>query len=76
MKYVASLIEHLIDFLFGCHHDNRSRVFTINRHTYCVCCDCGAEFDYSWETMSTKSKDMSQNWTLAGTQMKNVAQGT
>jgi hypothetical protein len=28
----------LLDFLFGCHHSNLSRVFTIRRQTYRVCC--------------------------------------
>ena len=42
----------LLNFLFGCHHANLSRVFTIRRRTYRVCCDCGAEFDYSIEQMA------------------------
>lgn len=41
-----------LEFLFGCHHKNLSRVFTIDAHTYRVCCDCGARFGYSLETMS------------------------
>ncbi len=45
-------ITTLLNFLFGCHHSNLSRVFTIQRRTYCVCCDCGAEFDYSLEKMA------------------------
>jgi len=49
-------IATLLNFLFGCHHSNLSRVFTIRRRTYCVCCDCGAEFgaefDYSLENMA------------------------
>ncbi len=49
-------ITTLINFLFGCHHGNLSRVFTICRRTYCVCCDCGAEFDYSLETMAIKGR--------------------
>jgi len=40
--------------LFGCIHPRLSRVFTIQRRTYRVCCDCGAEFDYSLEHMSMK----------------------
>jgi hypothetical protein len=42
----------VFDFLFGCHHSNLSRVFTIRRQTYRVCCDCGTAFKYSLETMS------------------------
>jgi hypothetical protein len=45
-------IKTLVNFLFGCHHSNLSRVFTIRRRTYRVCCDCGAEFDYSLDTMA------------------------
>ena len=40
--------------LFGCIHPRLSRVFTIQRRTYRVCCDCGAEFDYSLEEMTMK----------------------
>lgn len=49
-------VTKLFDFLFGCHHSNLSRVFTIRRRTYRVCCGCGAEFDYSLETMSIKRR--------------------
>lgn len=40
-----------IDFLFGCHHRQLIRVFTIDGQTYRVCCDCGAKFKYSLERM-------------------------
>jgi hypothetical protein len=58
MHHIASLIE----FLFGCHHRNLSHVFTISQHTYRVCWDCGAEFDYSWETMSSQPGDITPVW--------------
>ena len=45
-------ITTLLNFLFGCNHSNLSRVFTIRRRTYRVCCDCGAQFDYSLDTMA------------------------
>ena len=48
----------LLNFLFGCHHSNLSRVFTIRRRTYRVCCDCGAEFDYSIETMEINRSEL------------------
>lgn len=51
MKLMRSL-----EGLFGCHHTNLSRVFTICRRTYRVCCDCGAEFEYSLATMSIKRR--------------------
>ena len=49
---MASVVS-VLDFLFGCRHSNLSRVFTIDRRTYRVCCDCGAQFGYSLATMST-----------------------
>ena len=51
-------ITTLLNFLFGCHHSNLSRVFTIRRRTYRVCCDCGAEFDYSIETMKINRSEL------------------
>ena len=45
-------ITTLLNFLFGCHHSNLSRVFTIRKRTYRVCCDCGAEFAYSVDKMA------------------------
>ena len=41
----------VFDFVFGCHHSCLSRVFTIDRRTYRVCCGCGAKFEYSLESM-------------------------
>ena len=32
-----------LDCLFGCHHGNLSRVFTLDGRTYRVCCSCGAK---------------------------------
>ncbi len=45
-----------LDFLFGCHHSQLSRVFTIDGRTYRVCCDCGAKFEYSLENMSMERR--------------------
>jgi len=42
------------DFLFGCHHRNLSRVFTISGETYKVCWNCGAKFSYSLTNMSVE----------------------
>lgn len=41
-----------LDFAFGCHHRKLSRVFTIEGQSYKVCCECGARFAYSLQTMS------------------------
>jgi hypothetical protein len=43
------------DFIFGCHHANLSRVFTIGGDTYVVCCLCGIKFPYSLDSMSMVS---------------------
>lgn len=48
---MATLLP-LLDFLFGCHHVHLSRVFTVRGETYRVCCDCGAKYAYSLDTMS------------------------
>ena len=45
-------LELFLEFLFGCHHGQLSRVFTIGGESYQVCCDCGAKFAYSLQTMS------------------------
>lgn len=49
---VARPFASALDFAFGSHHARLSRVFTIEGHTYKVCCDCGASFKYSLRTMS------------------------
>jgi len=45
----------VLNLLFGCRHRQLSRVFTIDRRTYRVCCKCGVKFDYSLENMSMRS---------------------
>jgi hypothetical protein len=49
---VTHPIASALEFAFGCHHGKLSRVFTIDGRSYKVCCDCGARFRYSLETMS------------------------
>lgn len=49
-------LTRILNFLFGCHHSNLSRVYTIRMRTYRVCCDCGVEFDYSLDTMAIKRR--------------------
>jgi len=44
----------LFVILFGCWHNQLSRVFTIQGRTYRVCCNCGAKFDYSLEHMAMR----------------------
>ena len=45
-------LANVLEIAFGCHHRKLSRVFTIEGHSYKVCCDCGQKFDYSLRTMS------------------------
>lgn len=57
-------MEHIVealDFLFGCHHQNLSRVFTLDGQTYRVCCDCAARFEYSLTNMSVKRRLLMDN---------------
>jgi hypothetical protein len=49
-------LANALELAFGCHHRKLSRVFTIHGHSYKVCCDCGATFNYSLETMSMRHR--------------------
>ena len=51
-----AILLTFLDCLFGCHHVHLSRVFTLQNETYRVCCDCGAKFAYSLETMSIERR--------------------
>ena len=53
-------ITAALDFLFGCHPHDLSRVFTVRKRSYRVCCNCGAEFRYSLETMSIQRREPSR----------------
>jgi len=48
---MATSLRWIFAVLFGCHHRRVRRMFTIERRTYQVCCDCGKHFKYSWERM-------------------------
>jgi hypothetical protein len=52
---VTQPLAEALDFAFGCHHRKLSRVFTLDGHSYKVCCGCGARFDYSLQTMSIRT---------------------
>ena len=43
--------DSIFRIAFGCHHRQRSGVFTIKKRTYQVCLNCGREFEYSWTLM-------------------------
>lgn len=49
---VTHPLADALEIAFGCHHRKLSRVFTVEGHSYKVCCDCGASFDYSLQSMS------------------------
>jgi hypothetical protein len=44
-------LRSIFQLTFGCHHRQRSGVFTIKKRTYQVCLNCGQEFEYSWALM-------------------------
>src|ERR1700723_114277 len=50
-------LAKVYDFIFGCRHDNLSRVFTIGGDTYTVCWLCGIKFPYSLDRMSIVSSE-------------------
>ncbi len=49
---IVQPFANVLDMAFGCHHGRLSRVFTVDGRSYKVCCDCGARFAYSLQTMS------------------------
>jgi hypothetical protein len=55
-EFFMEKVIDAVDFVFGCHHGHLSRVFTIERRTYQVCCDCGAKFNYSLASMSLERR--------------------
>ena len=49
---VTHPLANVLEVAFGCRHRKLSRVFTVHGHSYKVCCDCGATFHYSLQSMS------------------------
>ena len=49
---MTAFLQFIFEWIFGCHHNHLSRVFTIDRQTYKVCFACGTKLRYSWRTMS------------------------
>ena len=43
----------LLQFVTGCCHRHQTRPFTLDRHTYKVCLDCGNVIAYSLERMAS-----------------------
>ena len=46
----------VMNWLFGCRHQELSRAFTTDDETYKVCLKCGKHLRYSWQTMSLVSE--------------------
>jgi hypothetical protein len=54
-------LRSVLWFAFGCHHRQRSGVFTIKQRTYQVCLKCGQEFEYSWALMHSVRSNAADN---------------
>jgi len=52
---MASIFNSVMNFFFGCWHQNTSRAFTVRNETYVVCLDCGRELPYSLEKMAIQN---------------------
>jgi len=52
VKVMVQFFRSIINFLFGCWHQDTSRPFTVRGETYVVCLECGQEFPYSLEKMT------------------------
>ena len=58
LRMIMQWILRAYDLVFGCHHRNLTRVFSLGGSTYRVCCQCGTKFPYSWESMRmTKERE-------------------
>jgi hypothetical protein len=55
------LLRWIFQFVFGCHHSQLSRVFTIKERTYQVCVECGQEIEYSWKLMHSTQPSITDN---------------
>jgi|SRR6516162_1491734 len=76
---MRAFLNAIFEWVFGCHHRQLSRVFTIDHKTYLVCFDCGRKLQYSWKEMSLiKTNDTPQtllSFTTAFTQAMNNLRG-
>ncbi len=51
MAWLEAIYNFFYELFFGCCHGNLTRPFTIRKHSYKVCLDCGTQFPYSLEKM-------------------------
>jgi hypothetical protein len=57
MRWITELFQSVFEAIFGfCSHNNLSRPFTIEGHTYKVCMDCSQQVFYSPDTMKPLSR--------------------
>ena len=57
MRWIMEFIQSVFEAIFGfCRHNNLSRPFTIEGHTYKVCMDCSQQVFYSPDTMKPLSR--------------------
>jgi hypothetical protein len=57
MRWIMEFIQSVFEAVFGfCRHNNLSRPFTIEGHTYKVCMDCSQQVFYSPDTMKPLSR--------------------
>jgi hypothetical protein len=53
---MANALATALEVAFGCHPRRLSRVFTIDHHSYKVCCDCGATGNDWLEKMAIRRR--------------------
>lgn len=51
LRSVWNRVRGIFEWMFECHHNDLSRVFTINHRSYKVCFECGQQVDYSLKLM-------------------------
>ena len=57
MRWIMEFFRSVFEAIFGfCRHNNLSRPFTIEGHTYKVCMDCSQQVFYSPDTMRPLSR--------------------
>lgn len=55
MKILQAIFNFFYELLLGCHHEQLTRPFTIQKQTYKVCLECGKHLFYSADTLSPLS---------------------
>ena len=57
MRWIMDFFQSVFEAIFGfCRHNNLSRPFTIEGHTYKVCMDCSQQVFYSRDTLLPLSR--------------------